>query len=405
MASTEYAAQTCKVAFQVVPAFLAGGAERLVVHLAQALDRDRYQPICIAYDPPTGSHYEAMLQDAGIPLIFLYKRRPLDIRVLMRLHRLFRQYRPRIVHMHISGINYTYPLLLIHRPPVQIYTIHSVAEKDLHFRREGRLIQRLAFRYRWGRVVPVAISEVVRESFKKYYGYPDLPVIPNGIPVESYAPDATRRARWRQREGFPMEAILIAAVAGLRPEKNLALLIHAFAQLEYFRPLHLLLVGSGEQEAMLRRLAAQLGLSERVHFLGVRADIPDVLNACDLFALSSRWEGTPMAIMEAMASGLPVVSTAVGGVPELVQHGYTGFLVPPDEESALRNALQQLVDDAALRHQMGLQALEYARAHFDIRQTARQYEALYAALESQQEVMRGKKGVSSMRNGSDPPAV
>jgi len=405
MAAAQCAAPTRKVVFQVVPAFLAGGAERLVVHLAQALDRDRYQPICIAYDPPTGSHYEASLQNAGISLIFLNKRRPLDIRVLMRLHRLFRQYRPRIVHMHISGINYTYPLLLIHRPPVQIYTIHNVAEKDLHYRREGRLIQHLAFRYRWGRVVPVAISEVVRESFQKYYGYPDLPVIPNGIPVESYAPDATRRARWRQREGFPVDAVLIVAVAGLRPQKNLALLIRAFAQLELSCPLHLLLVGSGEQEGMLRQLVEQLGLNGRVHFLGVRADIADVLNACDLFALASRWEGTPMAIMEAMASGLPVVSTAVGGVPELVQHGYSGLLVPPDEESALRDALQQLLDDAALRHQMGLQALDYAKAHFDIRHTARQYEALYAALESQQEVMRGKKEADSMRNGSGLPTA
>ncbi len=388
MASAQSAAQTRKVVFQVVPAFRAGGAERLVVHLAQAMDRNRYQPICIAYDPPTGLHYEASLQNAGISLIFLNKRRPLDARVLVRLHRLFCRYRPSVVHMHISGINYTYPLLLIHRTPVQIYTVHNVAEKDLHFRWEGRLIQHLAFRRRWGRVVPVAISEAVRESFKRYYGYPDMPVILNGIPVEAYAPDAARRTQWRQQEGFPLEAILIVAVAGLRPQKNLALLIRVFARLKACCPLHLLLVGDGEQEAMLRQLVEQLGLSQRVHFLGVRADVADVLNACDLFALSSSWEGTPMAIMEAMASGLPVVSTAVGGVPELVQHGYSGFLVPPDDEGALREALQQLLNDAELRHQMGLQALEYARTHFDIQRTARQYEDLYATLESQQGLIR-----------------
>lgn len=373
-----------KVVFQIVPAFLPGGAERLVVNLAVHLDRRYLQPVCIAHDPPTGSHYEAILRESGTPLFFLNKRRPLDIAVFVRLHRLFREYQPTVVHMHISGINYAYPLLFLNRAPVRIYTVHNIAQKDLHHRREGRLIQYLAFRWRLGKVTPVAISKVVKATFCSYYGFPDMPVIPNGIPVNEYTPDPERRACWRARAGFPQEAILIVSVAGLRPQKNLSLLLRAFAGLDANPRLHLLLIGMGELESELRHLAEQLNLSARVHFLGVRSDIADILNGSDIFALSSHWEGTPMAIMEAMASGLPVVSTAVGGVPELVQHGRTGLLTPSNDEYALRDALQQLTAQPELRQQMGACARQYAMERFDIHQTVQQYEALYEAIEQGQ---------------------
>jgi glycosyltransferase involved in cell wall biosynthesis len=348
------------------------------------MDRTRYEPVCIAYDPPVGSHYEEALHKAGVPLLFLNKRRPFDIGVFLRLHRLFRLYQPAVVHMHISGLNYAYPLLWLHRTPVRVYTVHSIAEKDLHYRREGRLIQHLAFRMRWLGITPVAISALVKASFQHHYGFPDLPVIPNGIPVEEYTPDAARRAQWRLREGFPAEAILVVAVAGFRPEKNLSLLIEAFSGLLEVYPVHLLLVGSGEEEQSLRQLVAQRGQTHRIHFLGVRADIADILNAADIFALSSRWEGTPMAILEAMASGLPVVSTAVGGVPELVDDGRTGLLTPPEDANALRAALQTLTEQPALRAQMGEWARQKVKAQFNIRQTVRMYENLYEAIAQKQ---------------------
>ena len=117
-----------------------------------------------------------------------------------------------------------------------------------------------------------------------------------------------------------------------------------------------------------------------LRFLGVRADVADILRASDVFVLSSRWEGNPMSVMEAMAAGLPVVSTAVGGVPELVQEGATGLLVPSEDTGALACALQALVDDPARRQAMGAAARQHAIAHFDIRHTVRMYEELYERL-------------------------
>jgi len=130
----------------------------------------------------------------------------------------------------------------------------------------------------------------------------------------------------------------------------------------------------------VREQVAALGLQGRVRFLGIRADVADILRASDMFVLSSRVEGNPMSVMEAMAAGLPVVSTAVGGVPELVRAGETGLLVPSEDAAALAQAMQALVDDPVRRQAMGAAARQHAVAHFDIRHTVRGYEQLYESL-------------------------
>jgi len=130
----------------------------------------------------------------------------------------------------------------------------------------------------------------------------------------------------------------------------------------------------------VREQVAGLGVERRVRFLGIRADVADILRASDMFMLSSRWEGNPLSVMEAMAAGLPVVSTAVGGVPELVREGATGLLVPPEDAGALAQAMQALVDDPARRRVMGAAARQHALTHFDIRHTVRGYESLSECL-------------------------
>lgn len=364
---------------QVLPALQVGGAERLAVNLC-IYHTAQTSPACLIYDSPSSTHYEQLLSKHQIPLYTVNKRRAYDVGVFVRLFRLVRTLAPDAAHLHISGINYIFPLLPLLRLP-SVYTVHNVAEHDLHARRSGRLVQYLAFRWRLGGIQPVAISEQVRVSFRDLYGWGELPVIWNGIPVAEFAPSPERRACWRVQEGFCDNDVLIVCVAGFRPQKNLELLLRAFGSLDC-KSVRLLLVGAGEQEAQLRALTQELNVSERVHFLGTRSDIPEILNACDLFALSSDWEGTPMAIMEAMASGLPIVSTAVGGVPELVQHGTAGLLTPKGDERALREALSQLAADAALRQRMGNAARRFAVEHFDIRKTIEAYEQLYTQISS-----------------------
>ncbi len=234
----------------------------------------------------------------------------------------------------------------------------------------------LAFRYRIGKVVPVAIAEEVQKTIERIYGYRSAPLIPNGILTDEYTLSPEIRLRWRRENRFNPDDILCVCVARFSRQKNHTVLLNAFAKITHPK-VHLLLVGMGELENDLRQQVSALDLQQRVHFLGIRADIPPILNASDIFVLASLWEGNPMSVQEAMASGLPVIGTRVGGVPELVEDGISGLIVPPNDEHALVRALQTLINQPDLRKQMGERALQRARTHFDIRNTVRAYETLY----------------------------
>ena len=365
-----------QVLFQIITNLVPGGAERVVVNLLQHHDRSKYQPVCICLGNPVGSHYEAIIRKLEIPLYFLGKGDKADWGVYKKLERLFAEYRPTVVHTHLLGLNYAYLAMLKHRTPVRVHTLHSLAHKEIG-NRVARIVRNLAFRYRIGGVIPVAIAEEVARTIEQVYGYKNPPVIPNGIPTEEYAPNPEKRAQFRAAHGVEPEAVVIVHVGRFVELKNHALLLQAFAQLKSTHPLYLWLVGDGELRPAMEQLARELGIAERVHFWGVRSDVADILNAADIFTLPSKYEGNPMAVMEAMAAGLPVVASRVGGIPELVETEQMGILVPVDDETYIAQGLQTLVDDAALRQRMGQAALQRAHERFDIRNTVKEYERLY----------------------------
>jgi glycosyltransferase involved in cell wall biosynthesis len=167
-------------------------------------------------------------------------------------------------------------------------------------------------------------------------------------------------------------------VARFAAQKNHALLISAFSKGPAADPkAHLVLAGQGVLRAELQMRVNDLGLTNRVHFLGLRCDIPDVLEAADIFALSSDYEGNPLSVIEAMAAGLPVVSTAVGGVPELLQNGKEGFIVQPGRVDEFSEAMMTLLNNPNLRRTMGSAAAGRARENFDVSAMVRAYEDLY----------------------------
>lgn len=138
-----------------------------------------------------------------------------------------------------------------------------------------------------------------------------------------------------------------------------------------------LMVGDGELRPQVEEYIGRHGLEERLRLLGQRGDIPQILAASDIFVLSSDWEGLPYTIIEAMMSGLPVVATRVGGVPELVENEVTGFIVPPKNPQALAKGLQRLLDDPELRHRMGQLGREKALREFTLDRMLRETERVY----------------------------
>src|SRR5467141_3467915 len=266
--------------------------------------------------------------------------------------------------------------ITIHAAPQARFTI---AYRPQHGEREveprARWIQRYAFNHG---VVPVPVAEKVAASLTRLYGIQQCHVIPNCIPVDRYACPQTPRRDWRAREGFADRHVLFVCVARFAGQKNHALLLRAFAQGPASNPnAHLVLVGDGELREQLEDQANDLGLGSQVRFLGLRTDIPDVLGAMDVFVLSSDWEGNPLSVIEAMASGLPVVSTAVGGVPDLFESGKEGLIVRPGDVQGLSNSMAYLLENREARLSMGMAAAQRARENYDVSTMVQAYEELY----------------------------
>jgi glycosyltransferase involved in cell wall biosynthesis len=203
-----------------------------------------------------------------------------------------------------------------------------------------------------------------------------LHVVPNGVDLSRFKPDPAAREAVRAELGIPPSAWIVGTVGRLAPEKNQALLLRAMMPLLDERR-QLVIVGDGPEGAALKALAAESWRSEYCHFVGARNDVERYLAAFDVFALSSLTEGLPLVLLEAMATGVPVVSTAVGGIGDLIERGETGLLVPSEDEPELRRQLLFLASlpTAALR--IGLAGRKAAFAKYSVEQMAERYQALY----------------------------
>jgi glycosyltransferase involved in cell wall biosynthesis len=292
------------------------------------------------YDRFSGG-LEPDLEKRNIRIWHLGKHPGFDSRVWPRLRDVFREFAPDIVHTHSYTLRYVLP---VRGPAAVLHTAHNLAGHDPD--RATAFFNTLAFS---GGVPVAAVSRSVAESYRKMYGFAPE-VIPNGIDIDGFR-KAEARNEWRRAHGFTEDDVLIASVARLEPQKNPEGLVRAFARSSPGS--HLLMAGDGQLGNSVRHLAEELGIGPRVHLLGLRADVPELLAASDIFALASHWEGSPLTVLEAMAARLPVVATAVGGIPEQIEDGVTGILVKPEREQELSEALTGLIRRPELRRKMG----------------------------------------------------
>jgi glycosyltransferase involved in cell wall biosynthesis len=178
--------------------------------------------------------------------------------------------------------------------------------------------------------------------------------------------------------GWKDDDLIIGCIGRLEPEKGQTVLLQAFDGLHRRHPrTRLLLVGDGGERARLERTAASLRFNGAIRFVGTREDVPELLATCDIVALPSFHEGLPMALLEAMAAGRPVVASAVGGVPHLIRDGETGVLVAPGDHAALQEALGRLAEDEATRRRLAASAMRLVEERFGFDRTLQRYEELY----------------------------
>lgn len=359
-----------------------GGAEHVALDIATRLDPDRFaSTVCVSRWPPAPNAWPAAQQAldglgaAGVRVLRLERDRSADLREWARLGAFLRRERVDVLHAHKFGSNVWGTVVgRLARVPVVVAHEHSWSYVGQPVRRllDRHLIARGADRF-------IAVSAEDRRRMTAVEGIPPerTLLIPNGVPPSHASPDRDVRAE----AGIPREAPVVGAVGALRPEKAYSVLIEAVGQLVATQPhVRLVLAGDGPERPGLEELARSLGLEEHVRFLGYRSDVADVLAACDVAVCCSDREGSPLSVLEYMDAGLPVVATRVGGIPDLVEDGVHGLLVPRRDPQALSAALGALLADADRRHDMGRAAAARVRAEFDVDVVVRRFERLYLEL-------------------------
>ncbi len=338
-----------------------GGAERLLVEMAARLDRDRFT--CeAAYLVPWKDHLAAELEAAGVPVTCLELRRSFDPRWLLRLRRILRRGRFQIVHAHLPfaaiGARVVARSLGRRRPAV-ISTDHNTWER---YRPVTRSFNRWTFR--WNDAAIAVSEEVARSMGADVRPRPE--VIPNGVDAGRVRANACSRAEARAELGLPSDALVVGTVGGLTPKKGHVVLAEAARRVAARLPeVAFCFVGLKADPEPVHRAIAQAGVARWVHLAGYRPEAARLMPAFDVFCLPSLFEGMPVALLEAMALGLPSVVTSVGGVPEVVTDGQDALVGPPGDAVRLAEGIIALLVDARERARLGERARATAE-RFDL---------------------------------------
>ena len=348
-----------------------GGAEKLLAASVPYLDRDRFSyELCYLF--PRAA--DLVGDFAGrIPVFAAGQSRRWDARVVGRLAGLLRARHVDVLHAHLpyAGIVGRLAARLAGVRSV-VYTEHSVPDR---YHLATRIGNRVTYR---ANAAVIAVSDDIRRTVLREIGSrraPRIETIPVG--VDTSARPAVDRAACRRALGVDADQPMVVNVARFSPPKAHDDLLRAARVVCAKRPETVfVLVGGGPLEAQVRAQASALGLTPHVVFAGVRPDALDIVASADVFVMPSRWEGLPLAMLEAMSLGIPVVASRVGGIPEAIRDGQEGFLVPPGDADGVAARVLDLIDDADLRGRLGAAARRRA-ADFSVARMVERIEALY----------------------------
>ena len=356
----------------ILSSFGIGGQERVAFDLAVSQLRAGCQVTALSLAPPPDGPLAAEFRAAGIAVDRVARPKPgLDPMLILRLARWMRSHRIELVHTHNRmALIYGAPAARLARAAV-VHTKHGNNPKGGTRLLAGNLAARCVDAF-------VAVSPETAAFARKRSEVDErrLLVIPNGIELGRFHPAPVARERVRRELGIAAGAWVIGTVGRIAVEKNQALLVRAAAPL-LGQNTRLVIAGDGPLLPAVTELVRSLRIADFVHLLGARSDVPDVLNALDTFVLSSDTEGLPLVVLEAMATGVPVLSTRVGGVPTVLDDGETGFLIPIGDEAAIRDRMIRLRDDPAASRACGERGRAAAILRFSAARMQRDYLALY----------------------------
>lgn len=317
---------------EILPDLGNGGAEKLVVDIMTNVDKAKCDITLVVMFDQQDTKYYKYLQECGAKVICLHKKSGLDISMFGRMSKYLKSLQPDIIHTHRYVNMYVLPYMIRHKKQRMIHTVHSVATKELGSK--YRKIMNWLYHHR--DVRPVAIGGIVHDSIAKEYHLQDNQIldINNGVDLAKYASSATRQ-----------NVNNFVAVGRMTSAKNYPLMLRSFKRvLESYPDKSLTILGDGELEQDIHSLAESLGLMDNVKFAGNVPNVAEYLGAADCFVMSSDYEGLPLSMVEAMASGLPVVATKAGGVVDLVTDGEQGYLCEVGNEQDLADSIIKMIN-------------------------------------------------------------
>ncbi|MGE0681853.1 MAG: glycosyltransferase [Candidatus Binatia bacterium] len=347
-----------------------GGGEAQVSSLTTHLLRSGHHSV-VAADPL--GVLSLRLREAGLPVVPLRIRNHLDLRAAFHLRWLVQRGQYDIVHFHTARAHALSPWL------------HGLKGKRLVTRRMDYPLRTGAmtrFLYLHCVDMVVAISQGVYAALTEGNVPPSrIRLIPSGVDTMRFAPDPLARERLRSRYSIDTRNPLVVSVGALVERKGHDFLLTAARFLkEKGYHLHYLICGKGPLHKTLVDQVQTLGIVQEVQLIGFCPNVPEFLAAADFFVHVPHYEGLGVAIIEALAAGLPIIASRVGGIPELIEEGKTGLLVPPQDAESLSRSLLHLLENPSFARQLGKAGQMFARKHLDARTMAQANEALYLEL-------------------------
>jgi glycosyltransferase involved in cell wall biosynthesis len=354
-----------------------GGAENAMLMLLESLDRDAWQPTLLLEDAAGVEPIRERAEAADVP-VRMIPPLPLGLsgaRQVPALRRVLRRARPDVFHAHMSSpvaAKWGLSAAVLAGVRAVLGTVQVISHyvPDRSTRLQLRLLARQVDRY-------LAVSREIASGLIADYGWPatKIEVVHNAVEVERF--DGAASPALREELGAAATQPLVLTTARLSDQKGLPVLLEAASEVP---DAVFALAGEGPERSRLEGLAERLGVADRVRFLGRREDVPELLATCDVFALPSLYEGTSLAVLEAMAARRAVVSSAIGGTEELIDDGRSGLLVPPGDAGALSAALRRLLGDPGLREQLAGHARERVERDFTRAGMAGRVGAVYGEL-------------------------
>jgi glycosyltransferase involved in cell wall biosynthesis len=376
---------------RIIARLIIGGPSFHVINLNRGLNPHKFESLLVCGTENAG---EQSLMDfafsQGIKPVVISEMvaeaslKPCDVKALYKLYWMIRRERPDIVHTHTAKAGFLGRLAArLAKVPVIIHTYHGHILHGYYGPLKTNLLRRMEKTLAHITDCIIAVSAEVKRELVTYgvSSSERIVVIPLGLELEPFLNCAARRGELRRELGIDDGAPLVGIVGRIVPIKNHRLFLDASLMAANQNPqVRFVIVGDGPIRAEMQRYAYELGMADRVIFVGWRRDLQRIYADLDVLVLSSINEGTPVSAIEAMAAGCPVAATRVGGLPDLITEGETGLLVPSEDAKALATAIDSLLKNPRARRQMGQIARGIVKERFAAQRLISDMERLYQEL-------------------------